>query len=97
MNALILEVVDRIHGLYVRVISVPLVVAVEEHGHHACLPVVAVEHIRLKAHEVAHEVENGTLEEAVSLDIEHIINIDLIEVEIVFVVHKIEGNAVLFK
>jgi hypothetical protein len=97
MYALILQIVDRINGLNIGVIAVSLVVTIEEHGHHACLPVVTMEHIRFKAHEVAHEVEDRTLEEAVSLDIEHIINIDLIEVEIVFVVDKIEDHSVLLK
>ena len=97
MNALILEVVDRVNSLNVGVITVLLEVTVKEHRHHARLPVVAVENIRLEVHEVAHEVQNCSLIEAITLDIENIINIDLVEVEIVFVIDEVENHAVNFK
>ena len=97
MNTLILQVVDRIDRLNVGVISVLLEVAVQEHRHHTCLPVIAVENVRLEIHEVAHEIEYCSLIEAITLDIENIINIDLIEVEIVLVIDEVEYNAVHFQ
>ena len=96
MNALILQVVDRVNGLNVVVIAVLLEVAVEQHGHHAGLPIVAVQNVRLEVHEVAHEVQYRALIEAVTLDIKNVINIDLVKVEVVLVVNKIEYDAVQF-
>ena len=97
MNALILKVMDRIDSLDVGVIAVLLEVTVKEHRHHARLPVIAVENIRLEVHEVAHEVQNRSLIEAITLDIENIIDIYLVKVEVVFVIDEVENNAVYFK
>ena len=97
MNALILEVMDCVDGLNIGMIAVLLEVTIKEHRHHARLPVVAVEDIRFEVHEIAHEVQNCSLIEAVTLDIENIINIDLVEIEIVFVIDEVENYAVNFK
>ena len=94
MNTLILQVVDRIDCLNVGVITILLEVAVKEHWHHACLPVIAVKNIRFEVHEIADEVEYCSLIEAITLDIENIINIDLIEVEIVLVIDEVEYDSV---
>ena len=78
-------------------VSVLLEVGIEQQGHHTCLPVIQVENVRLKVHEVAHEIEYRSLEETISLDIENIFNIDLVKVEIIFIIHEVEDGSVLLK
>ena len=97
MNALILQVVDCKYGLHICVVAVLLEVSIEKQRHHAGLPVVAVKNVRLEVHEVTHEVENSSLIEAVTLDIEYILDIDLIKVEIVFVIYEVEDRSVLLE
>ena len=94
VDTLILQVVDRVDRLDVGVIAVLLIVSVEKQRHHAGLPVVAVEDIRLKAHEVPHKVQNCSLEEAETLDVEYILHIDLIEIEVIFVIYEVELHSI---
>ena len=97
MNALILKVMDRKYSLNVSMISVLLEMSIKEHGHHTRLPVITVKDIGLEAHEVSHEVKDRSLEETVSLDIEYILYIDLIEIEVILIIYKIEHGTVLLE
>ena len=95
-NALILQVVDGVHGAHVGVEGQMLVLDLQKGGHHAALPVVGMDDVRLEIQQ-GQGVEGGTAEEAIALVLVATQTVHVGTAEVVLVVQEVVGHAVLFQ
>ena len=91
---LIAQVVDRENGLDMLKLRANAVLLVQKQGDQPRLPIVQMNHVRNEVKH-KHHFERGAAEEAESLRLEIAVAIDVILLEIVFVVDKIPFHAVL--
>ena len=91
-HALILQVVDGIHGLDGGVFAAAIVLSTQHHGDQAGLPVVAVQHVREVVQPRQH-LQHRAGEEGEALALVAAQAVDVGAVEVVLVVDKVVGHA----
>ena len=95
-HALILQVVDGVHRLHILIERELRVLNLEQRRDHAGLPVVAVDHVGLEV-EVNQRVDHRAIEEAEALVFVAAQTIDVGTAEIILVIDKVEGHALILK
>ena len=89
-----LQVVDRHHGLHAAVEGIVCKQSLQIYGHQACLPVMAVDDVGLEAD--SRQNREGCLAEiAELLDVPLDIPVDIVAVEVVFVINKIDRHTLV--
>ena len=91
-HALVLEVVNRIQRLYAAVEVQRLVLALEQHGYHAGLPVVAMQHVGLEA-DMRQRLQHRAVKVRKALALVAAQSVHVGPAEVVFVIHEVEGYA----
>ena len=92
VNALVLQVMNGINHLHVAVEAIMVEVFLEEHAHEACVPVVAVDNVRLEANLRQHG-EHGAAEVSESFGV-IAIAVKAIALEVLFIVDEVHLHAV---
>ena len=95
-NALEFQVVNGHNRLCAPIKAMGCKSALEEYRNHTCLPVVAVNNVRMESDD-RHGCQNCLTEENIAFNIPaDRICIRLITLEIIFIINKVEGNALVF-
>ncbi len=95
-HALILEVVDGVNGLHILIERILRILNLEQGRNHAGLPVVAVDDIGLEI-KMHKRVDDRAVEEAETLVFVAAQTIDVGTAEIILVIDKVEGYALILK
>ena len=95
-HALILQVVDGVHGLHVLIEREVRVLDLQQRRNHAGLPVVAVHDVGLEA-QVRKRVNDRAAEEAEALILIAAQAVDVAAAEVEMIVDEVEGHALILK
>ena len=91
-HALILQVMDGKHRADIMVKIRLIILDAQQRGHHAALPVVGVDDVGLEI-QPGQRVQHGAAEEAKALVFVPAQAVDVIALEVILVIYKVEGNA----